>query len=273
MRLPYTGIHLLDQSLWSGAGWSRSRELTPLFLDRYTGPRQVNKLTHHDCWELTCVMTGSGKLICDTTVELLPGMICLVPPGMPHIERADGNLDTIWIGLKGRSLSKHSANHSCQAQNQALVRRVEELWLFAIRRTGPIGPELDALTAGIVACFFRLLSEGAMEPEAADALERAVVLFQRQFDRKLSIAEIARRLGYSTGHFCRSFKQRTGHTPVHYLTRVRLQHARRLLEYTELPIRQVANQAGYEDQFFFSRVFRKAAGMTPSEYRRQVRSK
>ncbi|MCX6992004.1 MAG: AraC family transcriptional regulator [Kiritimatiellaeota bacterium] len=260
-------IHFLDKNLWHGTRARRSTELTPLYIERYLGPRQSTRTSSHAFWELTCVPAGCGRLIGSAPVDLTPGTLCLVPPGLDHAERGDEKLDTLWIGLKGKYLSNEPVAQTRWVHNQTLVNRVEQLWLFVVRQSGRIGPELDAMTAGIVATFFRLLSEGAKEPLAADALERAMLLFHQQFFTQISIAETARRFGYSTGHFCRTFKQRTGQAPIHYLTDVRLRHAKRLLEYTSLPILQVANQAGYEDQFYFSRVFRKVTDLTPTKYR------
>ncbi|MFH1970143.1 MAG: AraC family transcriptional regulator [Verrucomicrobiota bacterium] len=265
-------IHFLDKNLWHSAWARRSQELTPLYIERYLGPRQSTRTSSHTFWELICVPAGFGRLIGCASVDLTPGTLCLVPPGLEHAECGDEKLNTLWIGLKGRHLSNEPVVHLRWVHNQALANRVEQLWLFVIRQSGRIGPELDAMTAGIVANFFWLLSEGAKDPMAADALKRAMLLFHQHFFTQISIAETARRFGYSTGHFCRAFKQRTGQAPIHYLTDVRLQHAKRLLEYTSLPILQVANQAGYEDQFYFSRVFRKAIDLTPTKYRRTAQA-
>lgn len=271
--MKWQSVHFLDDSRWTRTSPRRSRELTPLFIERYLGPRQSNEPSRHDYWELTCVLSGSGILRCGEDLPLGPGTVCLVPPGLAHAERADSNLDTIWIGMKGTHLDGQITGQAGRVQNQVLAGQVERLWLFAIRQSGPIGPELDAFTAGIVAQFVRLQTEGSAGPETADALEQAVLLFHQQFFRKLSIADVAKRLGYSTGHFCRTFKQRTGRAPIDYLTSIRLRHARRLLEYTDLLVAQVASQAGYEDPLYFSRIFRKSGGLTPTDYRRRVRAR
>ncbi len=68
----------------------------------------------------------------------------------------------------------------------------------------------------------------------------------------------------------RLFKERTGFTPTHYLTHVRIEHALRLLEHSHLPIADVARQSDYEDPFYFCRVFQKLVGASPLKYR-QIR--
>ena len=54
-----------------------------------------------------------------------------------------------------------------------------------------------------------------------------------------------------------------------YLMHVRLEQAKRLLEGSDIRIADVAAQVGYADQFYFSRLFKRATGITPSDYRRQ----
>ena len=89
----------------------------------------------------------------------------------------------------------------------------------------------------------------------------------RDFARPLSIAELALECGYSEGHFYRSFKGRMGLPPNTYLTRLRLQHAARLLRESSLPVKEIGVRVGVSDEAYFSRLFRKANGICPSVFR------
>ena len=57
-----------------------------------------------------------------------------------------------------------------------------------------------------------------------------------------------------------------------YLTDLRINHARQLMGQTELTMREIADMVGYEDQLYFSRIFKKRTGFTPSAYRRSLQS-
>jgi len=85
----------------------------------------------------------------------------------------------------------------------------------------------------------------------------------------LSLPEIAQHFFTSPYHFSRVFKESTGLSPIAYLTRTRMEHARRLLLNPELTIKAVAAKVGYGDSHYFSRAFAKEEGLTPTEYRQR----
>lgn len=82
------------------------------------------------------------------------------------------------------------------------------------------------------------------------------------------ISEIARTVGVHPVHLARTFREFFGCTPGDYLRRCRLDRAAVLLARNKLPIARIASQGGFADQSHFSKLFRKAFLMSPSEYRR-----
>ena len=269
--MPVTNSYLqmFDDSLWkSSFAKGRSREMSPLYIDRYRGPRAGADLTAHDFWELTATTAGTGKLIGTPEVPLKPGTLCLVPPGLLHNERSGPDMDTIWIGFHARRLPAFRTQIA--VQNMPLVLFIEQLWIFSKQRGGPIGPELDARTSVALSWFLRLHSEGA-PAMGDDLMDQAVKYMDQHFAQKMIIMEIARKLHCSEGHLHRAFKRHTGRTPIEYLSRLRIQHASHLLKNTDLPVNDIAKHVGYPDPFYFSRVFRKFLEQSPSEFRERAR--
>jgi AraC-like DNA-binding protein len=88
----------------------------------------------------------------------------------------------------------------------------------------------------------------------------------RHFHR---VEELAMQSGVSVSHYATLFKKETGHSPIDFHIRQKLQHAARLLATTQDPIFAVASASGYEDPFYFSRSFRKIMGCSPRTYRLQ----
>ena len=74
----------------------------------------------------------------------------------------------------------------------------------------------------------------------------------------------------SPSHFCTVFSQETGQTFKEYLTEIRIQRARELLRSTALKSFEIADQIGYSDPHYFSYVFRKHTGQSPTEFRWQT---
>lgn len=83
------------------------------------------------------------------------------------------------------------------------------------------------------------------------------------------IEEIADFLGISCSYFCLLFKNHFGETFVEYLTRQRMERAKDLLSRSDKPIAQICAAVGYQERRYFSKVFQKYTGMTPSEFRIQ----
>lgn len=90
---------------------------------------------------------------------------------------------------------------------------------------------------------------------------------ENHFSEELSIAALADLVHYSERHFARLFKETYNMTPVDYILSLRIKHACTLLSDTDLPISEISLQSGYSDNNYFSRVFKKKIGVTPSQYR------
>ncbi|MET7697291.1 GlxA family transcriptional regulator [Streptomyces sp. NPDC005485] len=87
----------------------------------------------------------------------------------------------------------------------------------------------------------------------------------------LSVEALAARAGFSPRHFARAFRAETGTTPGRHVDRVRLEHARRLLEDTADGVEEVSRASGYGTPEAMRRAFVKALDTPPAEYRRRFR--
>jgi AraC-like DNA-binding protein len=92
---------------------------------------------------------------------------------------------------------------------------------------------------------------------------------EANFDKPISMAEMAKRANLSTTHFNRRFQQILRMTPMQYLRTLRIQAAQRLLTTTSKSLVAIAAEVGYIDQSHLTRRFRQATGITPAAYRKQ----
>ena len=83
----------------------------------------------------------------------------------------------------------------------------------------------------------------------------------------LAVKDIAGYLGYSEAYFCKIFKQSFGHSFVSYLTDYRMQKAEELMRTSRLSIKEIGKTVGYPDPNYFTKVFRRVRGVSPSEFR------
>lgn len=86
---------------------------------------------------------------------------------------------------------------------------------------------------------------------------------------KTGVTELAEMYNMSEGHFIRQFKSYTGYTPLEYRGRKIMENAKSLLSGTDMLITDISESLGFEDPLYFSRVFKKNAGVSPREYRKK----
>lgn len=100
-------------------------------------------------------------------------------------------------------------------------------------------------------------------------LRRVTEFIEENLEHDLTLSEIAQIADLSPFHFARAFKQATGSTPIQFLTRRRIDLAKRLLAESELPIVEIGLRAGFKNQSHFTTLFRKITAMTPKAYRNE----
>ena len=113
---------------------------------------------------------------------------------------------------------------------------------------------------------------GEKETENSQAIRMVKEYIQMHYEEKLSLESVADQVYFSAAYLSRLFKQETGQNFKDYLTKVRIEEAKRLLKEECLNISQIADSAGFANSKNFSRVFREETGQTPSEYRRHPNS-
>jgi signal transduction histidine kinase/AraC-like DNA-binding protein len=104
--------------------------------------------------------------------------------------------------------------------------------------------------------------------ETREIVRQAMVYLHEHYAEPLTRQDVADHVNLSARHLDRCFCEQTGITPMTYLNRFRLRQARRLLQNSALNIGDIALAVGFADSAYFSRVFRKDTGMSPTDYRR-----
>lgn len=130
--------------------------------------------------------------------------------------------------------------------------------------------------------FFSLLNEMLLEDaggsdtiycvhdRGSDAIKKAIEYLQLNYDKPLTLEELAARSGYSIYHFCRFFKQLTGWTPIQYLTHYRINKSILMLRETSKTMEDIYLDCGFNSYSYFFRTFKSIYGISPKAYRAGV---
>jgi AraC family transcriptional regulator len=102
--------------------------------------------------------------------------------------------------------------------------------------------------------------------ELLSAIKHAIGIIHARYSERLTLESLATEIGISKYYFSRKFHRLTGYSPISYLNLTRCENAKLLLT-RQKSIMEVAEAVGYEDQSYFTRIFRRTIGITPTEYK------
>jgi two-component system response regulator YesN len=121
----------------------------------------------------------------------------------------------------------------------------------------------------------RSLKQGMGERPATDRttghrfIDAAIEHIRENYDKDISLAATAEAVFLSPGYFCTLFRQYTGQNYVDYLNGVRLNEACRLLSQSLMKTYEIAYAVGFRDETYFTKLFKKQYGVSPSEHRKR----
>lgn len=229
----------------------------------------------------------SPKHGADRTVPLPPGTILIVRPGTPQdygTDPAAGAWNFRWLHFHAPATWRpflefdetlpglHLFDPSDGCFPPIEYRRVKALIADAVARTRR-GTALDRAFAmnALENALLRLYSVTREAAARDDAFIDAANAFIRDhLSEKLTVACLSEALGgLSPSRFAHKFTAVFGESPLAYLEKSRLEYAKRLLETTDILVKEAAYDAGFADPLYFSRRFRHAYGISPSAVSRR----
>lgn len=262
------------------ADWQRDLFYTVVRAGHLTaGADHVIERETYPGHELILCLAGRGwARIAGRRHEIGPGQLLWVNC---HHAHAYGSVaadpwEVLWVRAEGRSLDRLAA--MLQAKSQPVIDRIDvaaakPAFERVFRHMSGTRPgdaaSSDAAIAEIISLAFRSrLSEvDALAPELPQAVQKALEQMRLYYHKPTRVAELSSRVGMSESHFSRTFKAAMGTSPIDWLRRERINQAKRRLIESDDAIKEIAQQVGYSDQFFFSKDFKKMTSLTPTQFR------
>ena len=236
-------------------------------------PRKYHSFPRHshDVWEITVNLVGAGTATVDgQEYSFGPGTIFCVAPGILHNKVSengfiDGSLmlgDFTPMGISDIYHFEDDANGSFQ-------------YLFSLLFdiTMKNGPNAQAIINSLTDAMYQLLIGWSVSSNRNPTVERfQKVLLDNISNCDFDVASEMESTGYCSSYFRKIFKQSTGHSPVGYFNNLRIEYAKRQIQqyFGTRPMKEIARSSGFEDPYYFSRVFRKYAGVNPLGYAQEI---
>ena len=101
-------------------------------------------------------------------------------------------------------------------------------------------------------------------------IENIIRAMNENYHREYSVENYAKMCNLSISQFIRNFKKQTMYSPAKYIEKIRIAKAKELLCSSNLSIAEISSIVGYKDPYYFSKVFKKVASITPSEFRNMI---
>lgn len=229
----------------------------------------------HGYWEILLNTHGHGDMFIDGRhYPFRPGDIYVLPPYTAHKKvSAEGFRDISMFIKNFRAIGRSSLKHFCDDAAGSVGQIMEMAYRFtrndnryeqaAVNVMGDLiyeilvsyynrSPQVDIRVEGIVELMYDHLADTGFDLEAA-------------IDES----------GYSKSYFRKLFKNTFGEPPLAYFNHLRVDHARSLIQQFggSRAIKDIAAASGFADPLYFSRIFRRYAGVSPKEYAKQVTAK
>ncbi|QJE95716.1 AraC family transcriptional regulator [Luteolibacter luteus] len=211
------------------------------------------------------------------------GDAVILPPGKTHSYLADpaDPWTIFWFHFKGTRAADYVAALGLEADNpilhsprpNALRQAFEESYRHALH--GFNDSSLLGLSTGLARLvgLLRIYSRprGLRMHRTEDRVLAAIRRMQAEPTRDWSLDELAGEAGMSSPYFCEVFRKQVGCAPKQFAIRQRMQIACALMQEANLTVAEVAARLGYDDAYYFSRLFSRHIGQSPQAYRREVK--
>ena len=232
-------------------------------------------LIHH-------IISGSGKYTVNTRVyELNAGDTFIIYPNTMVSYEADRDkpFEYCWVGFNGSDapliMSKTDFSQSSPIIKFNSPKTIEALICDIVSKRGLKFEDDLKMTAGLYNLFSYLI-ENSQHLKTTDTsvlyLSRAIEYISRNYATDISVTTLSEYIGISRSSLYRIFIRHINMSPAAYINAFRIKKACGLLENNNLSIEQVAISTGFTDQFYFSRVFKKLKGVSPTSYQKNSTS-
>ena len=228
--------------------------------------------------------SGSGWVEVDQRkMKINENQLVVLPAGVPHRYGSDDARpwSIYWFHFNGLHAQFYSQKLSTpiQLDPSKTSRNEDRINLFeSIYHSLAMGYSVEILCFASISLQFFLASvlypdlyaaQNGGETVTNDTISQCIRFMTENIEKKLTLDDLACFAKLSRSHLINLFKTKTGYSPIDYFISLKLQKACQYLDHSKMSISQISPKVGMDDPLYFSRIFQKKMGMSPSEYRKK----
>lgn len=243
---------------------------------------RVNRPEGYHWDQILFSAAGSGMLEYDEKkIRIGPGEYFFLPKDKPHTYYPEGGAwDVRWIAFEGSICEKMLARFGMTAP--IVITPDDETEMEKIFDRMILSQDNDILycdhTCSGLVYDYLIEFHRHMDPGADSSRSRQMSMLlpvlrfmNDNFRSDISMTQLSEVMGVTPQHFCRVFGSTMNIRPNEFLTRIRLDEAKRLLSEKNMSVSDAAAASGFRDAGYFSTVFRRHEGMSPAEYKKKMK--
>lgn len=234
-------------------------------------------------WQILYIASGKAHFYFNGTEEIVPaGNMVIYRPGEEQRYYYYGvdRTEVYWVHFTGKDVKNKIRNcgitddihviHTGTSlyYRQLFLQMIQELKLCRLDYEQVLAHHLELLMITMHRQLNNRAPGTASHQSRMGEMDGAVRYFHENYHLPIRIEEYAASHHMSVSWFIRNFKEYTGSTPAQYILSLRIANAQALLENTSYNVTEIAAIVGYDNPLYFSRIFKKQSGMSPSAFRK-----
>lgn len=225
------------------------------------------------------ILDGKGTFrVKDKVYRLERNQGFLICPDTITYYEADKNEPWVytWVGFKGIKAKNYlklanldEDNPIFQCEGEDLVKNCFE----DMRKASVLKNGKELRLQGLLSIFLSELIEKSPDSKIIDSnykelyIKKTLDFIEINFSRNITVPKMAKNIGLNKNYFSNFFKENVGISPQQYLIQFRMNKACELMKNSTLTISDISRSVGYNDPLGFSKIFKKAMGISPKAYR------
>ncbi len=269
---------------------AKNRLYTHYIAEQYLENVTMKNIHNHSHYEILYIYESERILIAEKKQYILnKNNVALIPPYTLHrtlgkSEQSNDKYKKYLINFTKEFVDKISIAMDVDvltafSQNQILVQLDDEetefvknimTEMFKYNNTGDLCDEqMFLMLLGSLLTFFAKKVPKETIYKDNMLIDRIIKYMENNFEQEITLEILAKQFFVSKYEISRMFTKNVGISFVEYLTRIRIENSKKLLQDTSLSITRISEMAGFHSSSNFARVFKKATGISPVQYRRE----
>jgi len=225
---------------------------------------------------LYCIEGEGWIRINGTTITLTPNTGFIIPNNTPHKygSALKDAWSIYWVHFAGEYAATFYNRFSSPRNNAVKIAYDEQrilllTELIKLLDSDLTDEKLEMAHFKLITLISSLCYSNTDQNTTEDRIDHSILFMKNNIPNILSIDQLASQAKYSVSRYSELFRKKTGYAPVQFFIRLKIQKSCEYLYFTSQNIKEISKEVGFDDPYYFSRMFKKQIGISPMQYKKE----